>query len=158
MGQKSWRKPSSSRHVIPRGLFTPEAILAMSLLGPMPIEAPSACASAMRCWMSCAIASAAARVAPRSPSFERSRNASSTLKGSTSGVTVRKISSSSSDFSTYLRGLPSTYSACGQRRFASASGMPARTPNGRASYEAAVTTPRRSGSPHTITGLPRRCG
>src|SRR5687767_9857230 len=36
--------------------------------------------------------------------------------------------------------------------------MPARTPVGRASYEAAVTTPRRDGSPHTITGWPRRCG
>src|SRR5262245_24550604 len=36
--------------------------------------------------------------------------------------------------------------------------MPACTPNGRASYEAAVTTPRRLGSPHTITGRPRRCG
>ena len=92
------------------------------------------------------------------PAGRRSRNASSTLNGSTSGVTVRKISSSSSDFSTYLRGLPSTYSACGQSRFASPSGMPARTPNGRASYDAAVTTPRRSGSPQTITGRPRRCG
>src|SRR6185295_1198149 len=36
--------------------------------------------------------------------------------------------------------------------------MPARTPLGRASYDAAVTTPRRPGSPHTITGCPRRCG
>src|SRR5262245_64689285 len=36
--------------------------------------------------------------------------------------------------------------------------MPAWTPDGRASYEAAVTTPRRDGSPQTITGWPRRCG
>ena len=70
---------------------------------------------------------------PRPGSRFKSRNASSTLNGSTSGVISRNISSSSSDFSTYFRGLPSTYSAPGQSRLASASGIPARTPNGRAS-------------------------
>src|SRR5262245_3801068 len=157
-GQNTPRKLSSVSAVMPRGLVTPLAILAMSLLGPTPIEAPSACVSRMRACSSRAIAAADSSVWPRSGSRSRSRNASSTLNGSTSGVIPRNISSSSSDFSTYLRGLPSTYSAPGHSRFASASGMPACTPNGRASYEATVTTPRRLGSPHTITGLPRRCG
>ena len=118
---------------MPRGFCTPLAILAISLLGPMPMDAPSPCTSEMRCCSSRAMAMADSAVWPRPGSLRRSRNASSTLNGSTSGVISRNISNSSSDFSTYLRGLPSTYSACGHRRLASASGMPARTPNGRAS-------------------------
>src|SRR5437660_11038791 len=50
--------------------------------------------------------------------------------------------------------------ACGQRRCAIASCCPEPTPNRRASYEAAITTPRAlgSGPVATITGLPVRSG
>ncbi len=45
----------------------------------------------------------------------------------------------------------------GQSRFAVAVGIAEWTPNLRASYDAAATTPRRS-SPPTITGFPRSSG
>jgi hypothetical protein len=41
-GQNTSRKRSSSSTVRPRGFCTPAAIFATSLLGPMPIDAPSA--------------------------------------------------------------------------------------------------------------------
>jgi hypothetical protein len=47
--------------------------------------------------------------------------------------------------------------ACGQRRIASAIGMAECTPKGRASYDAALTTPR-AALPPTKTGLPRSLG
>src|SRR6266542_1622012 len=50
--------------------------------------------------------------------------------------------------------------ACGQRRCATASGTAEWTPNSRASYDAAITTPRAFGSVPvaTTTGFPRRSG
>ena len=50
--------------------------------------------------------------------------------------------------------------ACGQRRWAVASGRAEWTPKRRASYEAAITTPRALASVPvaTMTGLPRSSG
>ncbi|MBK6576969.1 MAG: hypothetical protein IPG17_12340 [Sandaracinaceae bacterium] len=50
-----------------------------------------------------------------------------------------------------------TTTACGQRCMASTMDMAERTPKGRTSYDAAVTTPRLP-PPPTISGLPRRLG
>src|SRR5205814_8345574 len=57
----------------------------------------------------------------------------------------------------YFRPSTGTKTACGQSAAAVRSGMAERTPNLRASYEAALTTPRSLGPPPpTTTGLPRR--
>ena len=82
-GQKTSQNEASSSPVSPRGFRTPAAILAISLFGPAPIEAPSPNRSRTSDWMREATPSASSRARTPAP---RSRNASSTLKGSTSGV------------------------------------------------------------------------
>ena len=87
-----------------------------------------------------------------------SRKASSRLIGSTSGVYEAKIAMTSSLASRYRSGRPGTKMPSGQRRAAVRSGIAEKTPNARASYEAALTTPRSPGRPPTMTGLPRSDG
>ena len=62
-----------------------------------------------------------------------SRNASSRLMPSTSGVKLRKISWKRFEYSAYLSKFPWTNTACGHNRFARTDGIAECTPNERAS-------------------------
>ena len=77
--------------------------------------------------------------------------------GSTSGVKASRTSRNFSDTAPYASMRGGTTTACGHSRSASAIGIALRQPNGRASYDAASTTPRRR-EPPTMTGLPRSAG
>ena len=74
--------------------------------------------------------------------------------GEKSASIARKVC----DASRYRGKLPSIKIAWGQRRLAVTRGMPECKPKALASYEAAATTPRRSGRPPTTTGLPLSSG
>ena len=89
---------------------------------------------------------------------ETSRNASSRLIGSTRGVYEAKMLITCSDASRYRDGLPGRKTPSGQRRAAVRSGIADCTPKARASYDAALTTPRSPGRPPTMTGFPRSDG
>src|SRR5271165_6822434 len=58
------------------------------------------------------------------------------------------------EYSRYRSGCPSTNTACGHILAAVRSGMAECTPNFRASYDAADTTPRSLGRPPTTTAFP----
>jgi hypothetical protein len=76
---------------------------------------------------------------------------------STAGVTTARISITASASRWYSPKCPRTNVIAGQRRRARHPGMPPRTPNALASYEAARTTPPWA-LPPTAIGRPRRAG
>ena len=86
-----------------------------------------------------------------------STNASSTDSDSTSGEKSLRMSKNPRDAPSIAGQSCSTTIAWGHRRIASAIGIAEYTPNTRASYEAAATTPRDT-EPPTRTGLPRSDG
>ncbi len=84
-------------------------------------------------------------------------NASSSDSGSTSGLTLSKTVRICALTRRYLRMSPATITASGQSARACTVGMAERMPKGRASYDAAATTPRPE-APPTSTGRPRSSG
>ena len=126
----------------PSGLARSEAILATNFTSAMPAEAGSC--------TSLADPRAAARGRWRRPSPNSwrdavtSRNASSSDSGSISGVTLSRMANTClAGRGVGLERAAGPRSRAGARRVASTIGIALRTPNGRTSYEAASTTPRR---------------
>src|SRR5689334_4369247 len=110
----------------------------------------------MRCWTRSTVS-----IAPEGrarDTVDRPTNASSIDSHSISGLSQRRISSTSSDAAKYAWNAPSRNTPSGQRTDASARGMPERTPHFRASRDAAATTPRLPGRPPTMTGRPASSG
>ncbi len=116
--------------VRPSGFLQPEAIFARNLLGATPAEAVSRVSSWMRAlrWRATSIP----RPSPSEFSVT-SRNASSSDSGSTSGVTVRKISNTCDETAAYFLKSGRRITSSGQSRTARAIGRAERTPNFRAS-------------------------
>jgi len=135
---------------LPRSL----AIFATILPGPMPTETARPVAARTRSFSSRPIPSGGprSRIDPVT-----SMNASSSESGSTAGLTVANTSPICALTRRYFVMSPERKTASGQSARACAVGIADRTPNGRASYDAAMTTPRRD-VPPTITGRPRSSG
>ncbi len=140
--------------VRPSGLFMSEAIFATNLEAATPADTVSPVSAATAALIFRAISTAP----PKSRSVPvTSRNASSMESASTRGENLWKIPKTRSDISLYRPIRTGRKTPWGQRRLAAAIGWAERTPNRRASYEAAETTPRFS-PPPTMTGLPARPG
>ena len=96
---------------------------------------------------------------PKSDSVPvRSTKASSTETGSTSGEKSARIAMTWTDTRWYFCMSTGRKAPSGHRRAARPIGIAERTPNLRASYDAAETTPRPVGLAPTITGRPRSSG
>src|SRR6185503_6878414 len=136
----------------PCGLPKLVAILACSLLSPMPTEQCSRVASSTAVRTSSANASGS--------SVSTARNASSQPSTSTGTSSERSVSMTRTDASSYARWSTGRKTASGHLRAAVRSGIPEPTPNARASYDAVDTTPRSVGSPRppTTTGSPASSG
>ena len=121
---------SGEMTVNPSGLFQPEAIFARNLFGATPADAVSAVASRILAFSLRATSTPSG--SPHAFSVT-SRYASSSDSGSTSGVTVRKISKTCRDTSPYLAKFGGRITSSGQSRTARDIGIADRTPNFRAS-------------------------
>jgi hypothetical protein len=130
------------------------AIFATIFVAAMPTDTASPVAARTRWRSSRPIASGGPR---RLTDAVTSMNASSSDSGSTSGLTLAKIFCTSRLTRWYFFMSPRRNTASGQRRCASAAGIAEWMPNTRASYDAAVTTPRLA-VPPTTTGRPRSSG
>jgi len=87
-----------------------------------------------------------------------SRKASSSDSGSTRGVYCSKMDWMTCETSAYRSMRTGRTMPCGHSRTAWAIGMALWTPNLRASYDAAETTPRLFTSPPTMTAWPLSSG
>ena len=136
----------------PCGLPKLVAILACSLLSPMPTEQCSRVASSTAVRTSSANASGS--------SVSTARKASSQPSTSTGTSSERSVSMTRTDASSYAWWSTGRKTASGHLRAAVRSGIPEPTPNARASYDAVDTTPRSVGSPRppTTTGRPASSG
>ena len=137
---------------MPRGLPKSVAILARSLLSPIPTEQCSPVAS-----------STAARTSSAKPcgsSVSTPRNASSQPSTSTGTSKPRSVSITRADAASYAGASTARKTASGHFRAAVRNGIPDPTPCSRASYDAVDTTPRSVGSPRppTTTGSPASSG
>ena len=160
-GQPVWRDPASGylrRNVSPRGTGSGfeivEAIFATCLVDAMPTLQVMPTSSTTRRRTSAPIAAGLphSRRTPRT-----SRKASSIDRGSTSGVIDSKISITWLDAARYRVKSGGTIRAVGHSLIACDTGIAARTPKRRASYEALETTERPSGAP-MMRGSPFREG
>src|SRR5215469_18438161 len=123
----------------PSGFLQSEAILARNLFGATPADAVKF--SSTRIWSRIVRATCVAVGKPILFS-ETSRYASSRDRGSTRSVWRLKISCAWRETARYRGKSGGRKTALGQRRSARTAGMAERTPNFRASYEAAHTTER----------------
>jgi hypothetical protein len=115
---------------MPSGLHSPEASLATNLVDATPTEQVIPWAASTRARMSAPIR---AGVTPnRRSAPDTSRNASSRLSGSTSGVMSRKIDMTPLEASWYSGNVGGRNTAFGHSRRACAVGMAERMPNVRA--------------------------
>ena len=111
---------------VPRGLPNSVAILARTLVSPMPTVQCSDVAASTSPWMPCATSSGS--------SDSRPTNASSQPSTSTTAPgTARRVSMTTADAASYAGLSTGSTTAAGQRRTAVRSGIPERTPNSRAS-------------------------
>src|SRR5262245_31919758 len=153
------RSPIVSSHIrcvrvaIPPGFANPVAVLAWSFVSPIPTAQVRPVSSNNR--------SFTARARPSGSSVSAPITASSHPHSSTTTGNVRSTAIARDDASSYAGLSEGRNTASGQRRAASASGIPDRTPNALASYDAVATTWRgRRGlpSPPTTTGRPASSG
>ena len=150
-GARKARSVPGSTAVSPRGFSRSLAILATVLLQPRPMEHVTPILETRRA-IRCAMARGLSAL--KRPGV-MSKNASSIETCSTNGVSSARIAITCELTARYRSKWPGVQIACGQRRLAWAEDIAERTPNTRASYEAVETTPRLSGDPPTMTGLPR---
>ena len=139
----------------PSGFRRSEATFATNLLAATPTDAVRARLEAMRAL----IVAATVGPSPESRSVPvTSRKASSMDTGSSSGVNSARMAMTCRETAAYLSMSTGTNAPSGHRRAARPIGIAECTPNRRASYEAAETTPRPRGSAPTMTGRPRSSG
>ncbi len=154
-GARNSASPPSSTTTRPSGLRRSEATLAMNLLAASPAEAVSPVSPRMRRLIS----RTASGAGPNSDAVPvRSTNASSTETGSTRGEKSPRMAMICREARTYLSMSTGRKTPSGHSRAAFEMGIAELTPNTRASYEHADTTPRPLGSAPTMTGRPRSSG
>ena len=111
---------------MPRGLPNSVAILARTLVSPMPTEQCSPVAASTSAWIVRATASGSSVSMPT--------NASSQPSTSTTAPGIgRRVSITTAEAASYAGASTGSSTASGQRRTAVLSGIPERTPNSRAS-------------------------
>ena len=111
---------------VPRGLPNSVAILARTLVSPMPTVQCSRVAASTSAWMR--------RATPSGSSASAPTNASSHPSTSTTAPgTARRVSMTTADAASYAGLSTGSTTASGHRRTAVRNGIPDRTPNARAS-------------------------
>ena len=138
---------------MPPGLANPVAVFASSLVSPIPTahRSPVAANTVACSW----------RAKPSGSSVFTPTNASSQPHTSTTAPSDRNAAITRSEAASYAGRSIGRNTAPGHLRAAVLSGIPDRTPNARASYDAVATTCRaRAGSPSppTTTGRPASSG